>query len=126
MYSVLFKEMQTFHLFACDSIIKKVFPLCICVFISGFFPPMQPLMIMDYLGLDQLTAGFGFVTMLKAPAAFIGPPFAGSLFAAFTIVSKIKAKSMLYALIIDKHRTYKVACILIKLEFEKPMGYIIL
>lgn len=85
-------------------------------------------MIMDYLGLDQLTAGFGFVTMLKAPAAFIGPPFAGSPFAAFTIVSKIKAnkKSMLYALIIDKHRTYKVACILIKLEFEKPMGYIIM
>lgn len=73
---------------------------------------MQPLMIMDYLGLDQLTAGFGFVTMLKAPAAFIGPPFAGSPFPAFTIVSKIKAnkKSMLYALIIDKHRTYKGAC----------------
>lgn len=119
MYSVLFKEMQTFHLFARDSIIIKVFPLCICVFISGFFPPMQPLMIMDYLGLDQLTAGFGFVTMLKAPAAFIGPPFAGLPFAAFTIVSKIKAnkKSMLYALIINKHRTYKGACILIKLEF---------
>lgn len=85
MYSVLFKEMQTFHLFARDSIIKKVFPLCTCLCVSGFFPPMQPLMIMDYLGLDQLTAGFGFVTMLKAPAAFIGPPFAGSLFAAFTI-----------------------------------------
>lgn len=48
-------------------------------FFIGFFPPMQPLMIMDYLGLDQLTAGFGFVTMLKAPAAFIGPPFAGAL-----------------------------------------------
>ena len=43
----------------------------------GFFPPMQPLMIMDYLGLEQLTAGFGFVTMLKGPAAIIGPPFAG-------------------------------------------------
>lgn len=54
-------------------------------------------MIMDYLGLDQLTAGFGFVTMLKAPAAFIGPPFAGLPFAAFTIVSKIKAiKSQCY------------------------------
>lgn len=48
-------------------------------FFIGFFPPMQPLMIMDYLGLDQLTAGYGFVTMLKAPAAFIGPPFAGAL-----------------------------------------------
>ncbi|XP_022333147.2 monocarboxylate transporter 12-like isoform X1 [Crassostrea virginica] len=48
-------------------------------FFIGFFPPMQPLMIMDYLGLEQLTAGFGFVTMLKGPAAIIGPPFAGAL-----------------------------------------------
>ncbi|XP_061173646.1 monocarboxylate transporter 13-like [Saccostrea echinata] len=48
-------------------------------FFLGFFPPMQPLMIMDYLGLEQLTAGYGFVTMLKGPAAFIGSPMAGAL-----------------------------------------------
>ncbi|XP_062617832.1 monocarboxylate transporter 12-like [Saccostrea cucullata] len=48
-------------------------------FFLGFFPPMQPLMIMDYLGLEQMTAGFGFVTMLKGPAAFIGSPMAGAL-----------------------------------------------
>lgn len=38
---------------------------------------MQPLMILDYLGLEHLTAAYGFVTMLKSPAAVIGPPFAG-------------------------------------------------
>lgn len=53
---------------------------------------MQPLMIMDYLGLDQLTAGFGFVTMLKAPAAFIGPPFAGSIYNLYSMDDSIPKK----------------------------------
>lgn len=36
MYSVLFKEMQTFHLFARDSIIKKYFLFAFASLFQGF------------------------------------------------------------------------------------------
>lgn len=66
---------------------------------------MQLLMIMDYLGLDQLIVGFGFVIMLKVLVVFIGLLFVGLLFLVFMIVSKIKVnkKLMLYVFIIDKY-----------------------
>jgi len=47
-------------------------------FFTGFFPPLQPLITLEYVGLENLTSAFGFVTMVKGPAAIAGPPLAGS------------------------------------------------
>lgn len=35
-------------------------------------------MVLDSVGLDNLTNGLGVLTVLKAPAAVFGPPFAGN------------------------------------------------
>ncbi|KAJ8308151.1 hypothetical protein KUTeg_013025 [Tegillarca granosa] len=51
-----------------------------CTFLAGFFPPMQPIMTMDYLGLKRLTAAFGLITFMKGPAAIFGPPLAGYIY----------------------------------------------
>lgn len=55
------------------------FAVSLAVFV-GFFPPMQPLMVLDYLGLDRLTSAFGLITFAKGPAAIFGPPIAGNLY----------------------------------------------
>ncbi|KAL5008724.1 hypothetical protein ScPMuIL_014305 [Solemya velum] len=46
----------------------------------GFFPPTQPLILVEYLGLEKLTQSFGIITMVKGPATVLGPPLAGVIF----------------------------------------------
>ena len=38
---------------------------------------MQPLMVIHYVGVENLTSAFGAMTMMKGPAAIAGPPLAG-------------------------------------------------
>ncbi|XP_069115455.1 monocarboxylate transporter 14-like [Argopecten irradians] len=49
-------------------------------FFIGFSCPTQPLITLEYVGLDNLTLAFGIVTMAKGPAAMAGPPLAGALY----------------------------------------------
>ncbi|CAG2207530.1 unnamed protein product [Mytilus edulis] len=49
-------------------------------FFIAFYCPLQPIMVLDSVGLDNLTKGLGVLTVLKAPAAVFGPPFAGVLY----------------------------------------------
>ncbi|XP_076098903.1 monocarboxylate transporter 12-like isoform X2 [Mytilus galloprovincialis] len=49
-------------------------------FFIAFYCPLQPIMVLDSVGLDNLTNGLGVLTVLKAPAAVFGPPFAGVLY----------------------------------------------
>ncbi|XP_060076344.1 monocarboxylate transporter 14-like [Ylistrum balloti] len=49
-------------------------------FFVGFPFPTQPLITVEYVGLDNLTLAFGLIIMAKGPAAMAGPPMAGSLY----------------------------------------------
>ncbi|XP_033733918.1 uncharacterized protein LOC117323036 isoform X2 [Pecten maximus] len=49
-------------------------------FFVGFSCPTQPLITLEYVGLENLTPAFGLVTMAKGPAAMVGPPLAGGLY----------------------------------------------
>ncbi|KAK3092671.1 hypothetical protein FSP39_005690 [Pinctada imbricata] len=54
-------------------------------FFIGYFPPMQPLIAIHYVGIDKITSAFGALTMMKGPAAIIGPPMAGSCIQIFAL-----------------------------------------
>ncbi|XP_060076345.1 uncharacterized protein LOC132555975 [Ylistrum balloti] len=88
MFSPLF--VCNFGTFAC-AVACFLFWLCttfetLVVFISvygffvGFSCPTQPLITVEYVGLDNLTLAYGLITMAKGPAAMAGPPMAGSLY----------------------------------------------
>ncbi|WAR19210.1 MOT9-like protein [Mya arenaria] len=55
------------------------FSVCFGFFI-GYFPPLQILIMVEYLGLDKLTPSVGFLQMAKGPAALVGPPMAGLVY----------------------------------------------
>lgn len=46
----------------------------------GYFPPLQILIMVEYLGIDQLPSALGFLQMAKGPAALFGPPLAGLVY----------------------------------------------
>ena len=43
----------------------------------GYFPPLQILVLVEYIGIEKLTASLGFVQMAKGFSAVAGPPLAG-------------------------------------------------
>ncbi|XP_045162123.1 monocarboxylate transporter 4-like isoform X1 [Mercenaria mercenaria] len=46
----------------------------------GYFPPLQILIMVEYLGIDKLSSSLGFLQMAKGPAALFGPPLAGLVY----------------------------------------------
>ncbi|GFO11968.1 monocarboxylate transporter [Plakobranchus ocellatus] len=46
-------------------------------FFLGAFPPVQPLVIVEYFGLDSLASVFGLLTTIKGASSMLGPPLAG-------------------------------------------------
>ncbi|KAK6998448.1 hypothetical protein BgiMline_007911 [Biomphalaria glabrata] len=46
-------------------------------FFLGFFPPLQPLIIVKQFGIGSLATAFGFLTTIKGLASFPGAPLAG-------------------------------------------------
>lgn len=50
----------------------------ISVLYLGFFPPLQSLILVRYLGLQRLTTAFGILSMVKGLATVAGPPLAGT------------------------------------------------
>lgn len=74
-----------------SAITCALFPLCrtfvtLCLFSScfgyfiGYFPPLQVLALVRYLGLEKLTSAMGFIQLAKGPAALVGPPLAGIIY----------------------------------------------
>ncbi|XP_064601087.1 uncharacterized protein LOC135467252 [Liolophura sinensis] len=65
------------------SVCKTVLHICVTSslfgFLIGFFPPVQPMLLVRYLGLEKLSASFGLSTGLKGLATMVGPPLAGVL-----------------------------------------------
>ncbi|XP_005099249.1 uncharacterized protein LOC101855494 [Aplysia californica] len=49
-------------------------------FFLGFFPPLQPLILVEYFGLDSLVSAFGFLTTIKGLANIVGAPIAGRIY----------------------------------------------
>lgn len=69
-----------------------LFPLCttfsaLCAFavgvgyFIGYFPPLQILIMVEYLGVEKLSSALGILMFAKGPAAFFGPPIAGVVYA---------------------------------------------
>ncbi|BFZ06798.1 hypothetical protein BsWGS_09837 [Bradybaena similaris] len=58
----------------------------LCVFASmfgfflGFFPPLQPLIIVKHFGLETLASAFGFLSTVKGVASILGAPLAGFIY----------------------------------------------
>lgn len=49
-------------------------------FISSVGGPLLPSIIIEFLGEDNLAAGFGFLLIFEGIGSFLGPPLAGLLF----------------------------------------------
>ncbi|XP_005105740.1 uncharacterized protein LOC101851361 [Aplysia californica] len=49
-------------------------------FFLGFFAPLQPLIVVEYFGLDSLGSAFGFLTTVKGLASMLGAPLAGWIY----------------------------------------------
>ncbi|XP_076443067.1 uncharacterized protein LOC143281699 [Babylonia areolata] len=49
-------------------------------FFLGAFPPLQSVILVEYLGLERLTSTFGIMCLVKAFACMAGAPLAGLLF----------------------------------------------
>ncbi|XP_076443066.1 monocarboxylate transporter 7-like [Babylonia areolata] len=49
-------------------------------FFLGAFPPLQSVILVEYLGLERLTSTFGIMCLVKAFASAAGAPLAGLLF----------------------------------------------
>ncbi|XP_059177538.1 monocarboxylate transporter 12-B-like [Physella acuta] len=49
-------------------------------FLLGFFPPLQPLIIVKQFGLGSLASAFGFLTTIKGLASMLGTPLAGWIY----------------------------------------------
>ncbi|CAG5132535.1 unnamed protein product [Candidula unifasciata] len=58
----------------------------LCIFASmfgfflGFFPPLQPLIIVKHFGLETLASAFGFLSTIKGIASILGAPLAGFIY----------------------------------------------
>jgi len=48
--------------------------------VSGTWTSLRPIILVEVIGLDNLTNAFGLVAMFQGVAFLIGPPIAGVLF----------------------------------------------
>ena len=52
--------------------------MCVCVFVcAGAFPPLQSVLLVEYLGIERLASTFGTMCLVKAFASSAGAPLAG-------------------------------------------------
>ncbi|XP_023338137.1 monocarboxylate transporter 2 [Eurytemora carolleeae] len=70
----LFPFVTTYTVFI---ILSSVFGLFVSAYIS-----LTSIMLVDLVGIDQLTSSFGLVTMFRGGSAMLGPPLAGAVFEA--------------------------------------------
>lgn len=79
-FGTLVCAIALFLFWLCTTFLTLVFFMIILGFFIGFSAPTQPLIALEYVGLDNLTPAFGLITMAKGPAAIVGPPLAGGLY----------------------------------------------
>ncbi|XP_076442372.1 uncharacterized protein LOC143281198 [Babylonia areolata] len=92
---MVYMGMRTLHVYNLGTLLSAVacfvFPLATsfpsiaaCLGLHGFFlgafPPLQSVILVEYLGLERLTSTFGIMCLVKAFASAAGPPLAGVLF----------------------------------------------